>query len=68
MSENNKWEIHIVGPDDVLDKDSDELAALREANALNTRLERDRRRFANDPNYPYCIAIVRKKGASLRGE
>lgn len=68
VDEAQEWEIHIVGPDDVIDKGIDELEALREANALNAHLERDRRQFANDPDYPYAIAIVRKKGASLKGE
>jgi hypothetical protein len=53
----NKWQVHIVGPDDIIPYE-DELAALREANALNRHMERKRREYANDPNYPYSIALV----------
>jgi hypothetical protein len=53
------WDIHIVGPDDIIHHE-DEITALREANALNVAMERERRQYANDPNYPYSIAVVRK--------
>lgn len=55
-----QWIVHIVGPDDVIAKTS-EIDALRSANAVNIELERERRRFANDPNYPYAIAIARRQ-------
>lgn len=54
------WIVHIVGPDDVIPK-SNELDALRSANAVNIELERDRRKFANDSNYPYAIALAKRQ-------
>lgn len=60
MAENDKWIVHIVGPDDVIDKDG-ELDALRSANAVNIEIERERRRYANDPNYPFSIAIAKRQ-------
>jgi hypothetical protein len=57
------WSIHVVGPDDVIPYD-DELTALREANALNSVIEQQRRKYANDPNYPFSIAIVRRASNS----
>ena len=56
------WCIHVVGPDDVI-QCADEMSALRQANALNAHMERDRREFANDSDYPYSIAIVRRADA-----
>lgn len=56
----DKWIVHIVGPDDVIPK-ADELDALRSANAVNIEIERERRRFANDPNYPFSIAIAKRE-------
>jgi hypothetical protein len=53
------WVVHIVGPDDVIPK-ADELDALRSANAVNVEIERARRSHANDPNYPFAMAIARK--------
>lgn len=55
------WFLHIVGPDDLIPK-IDELTALREANALNAHIEKERRQHANDPNWPFSIAIVRTAG------
>ena len=64
METENKaaWVVHVVGPDDVIAQ-SDEVTALRYANALNDRMEKERRQFANHDNYPYCIAIARKSDA-----
>lgn len=59
LREDSGWVVHVVGPDDVIKQD-DELSALRYANAVNTHAEKERRKFANDPNYPYWIAIVRR--------
>ena len=56
-----KWFVHIVGPDDVIAK-SDELDALRSANAENVQIEREQSRHANNPNHPFMIAIARKEG------
>jgi hypothetical protein len=58
MSE--QWIVHIVGPDDVIQK-VDELDALRAANAVNIEIERERRRHTNDPNYPFAIALAKKE-------
>lgn len=55
----DKWYVHIVGPDDVIEK-ADELDALRSANAVNIEIEGDRRGHANDPNYPFAIALAVK--------
>lgn len=61
MSENiQQWIVHIVGPDDVIQK-ADELDALRSANAVNIEIERERRGHANDPNYPFAIALAKKE-------
>lgn len=56
-----KWVVHVVGPDDVIEQ-PDELTALRFANETNRQAELARRDYANDPNWPYCIAIVRQEG------
>ncbi len=56
-----KWFVHIVGPDDVIEK-ADELDALRSANAVNVQIEREQSKHANNPNYPFMIAIARKEG------
>lgn len=55
-----QWIVHIVGPDDVIQK-ADELDALRSANAVNIEIERERRRHANDPNYPFAIALAKER-------
>jgi hypothetical protein len=55
-----KWLVHVVGPDDVIEQ-PDELTALRYANNTNIRAEKDRREFANDPNWPYIIALVKNE-------
>jgi hypothetical protein len=52
--------IHLVGPDDLIAA-PDELTALRQANEFNVQLEKQRREFANDPNYPIAVAVVRKQ-------
>ncbi len=57
--EEQKWVVHVVGPDDVIAQPN-ELTALRYANNTNVVIERDRHRFADNPNWPYVIAIVRK--------
>lgn len=57
-TENQRWVVHVVGPDDVIEQ-PDELTALRYANNTNVVAERDRRSNANDPNWPYIIAVVR---------
>ncbi len=54
-----KWLVHIVGPDDLIPK-SDELDALRSANAVNIDIELERRSHANDPNWPFTIALARR--------
>lgn len=54
-----KWVVHVVGPDDVIEQ-PDELTALRFANETNRHVELARREHANNLNWPYCIAIVRK--------
>jgi hypothetical protein len=60
-SENaEQWSVHIVGPDDVIQK-SNELDALRSANAVNIEIERERQLHANDPNYPFAIALAKKE-------
>lgn len=56
----DKWIVHIVGPDDVIPK-TDELDALRSANAVNIAIERERRSHVNDPNYPFAIALAKKQ-------
>lgn len=60
MSDSNQWVVHIVGPDDVIEKAS-ELDALRSANACNIQIERERRHYANDPNYPFMIALAKRR-------
>lgn len=60
----DQWVVHIVGPDDVIEK-ADELDALRSANAVNIAIERERRHHANDPNYPFSIALVKKKAEAI---
>lgn len=57
--EDQKWVVHVVGPDDVIEQPN-ELTALRYANNTNVVAERDRRSRANDPNWPYIIAVVRR--------
>jgi hypothetical protein len=59
-SENTEqWIIHIVGPDDVIQK-VNEMDALRSANAVNIEIERERRGHAADPDYPFAIALAKK--------
>lgn len=53
----DKWYVHIVGPDDVIEKSS-EIDALRSANAVNVTIERERRGHANDPNWPFAMALA----------
>jgi len=55
----DKWYVHIIGPDDVIEK-ADELDALRSANAVNVEIEREQRRFGDNPNHPYAIALAVK--------
>lgn len=50
----SKWVVHVIGPDDVLPF-PDELAALRDANAINKMLASIERR----PNDPFVIALVK---------
>ena len=55
----DKWIVHIVGPDDVIPK-AGELDALRSANAVNIEIEKARRPHADDPNYPFAIALAKR--------
>ncbi len=55
-----RWWIHLVGPDDLIPA-PDELTALRQANEFNVQMEKQRREYANDPNWPFMVAIVRKQ-------
>jgi hypothetical protein len=51
---NEKWVVHIIGPDDVIEH-TDELSALREANDINKAvitLERTE-------NTPFVMAVVK---------
>lgn len=51
---NEKWVVHIIGPDDVIEQ-PDELTALREANGINKAvLTLDR-----TENTPFVMAVVK---------
>lgn len=51
------WQVHVYGPDDILEC-PDELSALRQANALNRVILEGRKGRENDPNWPYAVALV----------
>jgi len=53
---NEKWVVHIVGPDDVIDQ-PDEITALREANALNKVI--DIQGSNCQPNAPHVVALAK---------
>ncbi|MDY0184965.1 MAG: hypothetical protein RBR43_03665 [Desulfuromonadaceae bacterium] len=52
-----KWVMHIIGPDDVIPF-TDELSALRAANTHNKAFAK---LMATDvsPNDPYCVALAK---------
>lgn len=50
-----KYEMHVAGPDDVIDYD-DELVALREANAINKLYLQNREKRGDDA--PLMVATV----------
>lgn len=56
-----EWRLHILGPDDIIPQ-PDELAALREANAVNILIAQERLKDPNSPNNPWCMAVVEKNG------
>src|SRR6266540_2517604 len=56
-----EWRLHIIGPDDLIPQ-PDELTALREANALNICIAQERLKDPNNPNAPWCMAVVEKNG------
>lgn len=51
---NEKWVVHIIGPDDVIDQ-PDELTALREANRINKAVLT----LARTENTPFVMAVVK---------
>ena len=51
------FNLHILGPDDIIPH-AEEITALREANALNLMMAKEHRRHANDPNFPWSMAVV----------
>ena len=55
------WRLHILGPDDLIPMES-ELHALREANMLNIAMARVRAKRPNNPNEPWCMAVVERNG------
>lgn len=61
-----KWRVHIIGPDDLV-LQPDETTALREANRLNIFISQERLKHANDPLYPWSMAVVEKDGVEYHG-
>lgn len=59
--------LHILGPDDIIPH-ATELAALREANALNIAMAEARRKHANDPHYPWSMAVVEARAGGSEPE
>ena len=52
-----KWVMHIIGPDDVIDM-PDEITALRRANQHNKQFAKIMRKEPS-PNDPYCVAVAK---------
>lgn len=63
----DSWRLHILGPDDLIPMES-ELHALREANMLNIGMARDRLKRPNDPNMPWCMAVVERNGVEYSND
>jgi len=61
------WRLHILGPDDLIPMES-ELHALREANMLNIAMARVRQKRPNDPNMPWCMAVVERNGVEYTSD
>jgi hypothetical protein len=59
-----RWDVHVIGPDDIYPHDS-ELEALRHANGMNSLIAHERAKHANDPNYPFAIALVQEQQSAL---
>jgi hypothetical protein len=59
------WNLHILGPDDIIPHVT-EIAALREANALNLMMAEEKLKHANDPNHPWSMAIVEARAGDLQ--
>jgi hypothetical protein len=59
MGNDDKWYVHVVGPDDVIEQVS-EMDALRLANTINVGIEREQCLHGDNPNHPYSIALVVK--------
>lgn len=55
------WRLHILGPDDIIPM-PDEVEALRQANITNIVLANLQRKNANNPNYPWSMAVVERNG------
>lgn len=53
------WRVHILGPDDIIPM-PDELEALRQCNMTNIVLANIKLKHANDPNYPWSMAVVER--------
>lgn len=49
-----RWVVHIIGPDDVIDQ-PDEITALREANGINKALLQ----LERTENTPFILAVVK---------
>jgi hypothetical protein len=63
----DSWRLHILGPDDLIPMES-ELHALREANMLNIGMARVRLKRPNDPNMPWCMAVVERNGVEYSND
>lgn len=61
------YNLHILGPDDIIPH-ATELDALREANALNLAMAEERRKHANDPHYPWSMAVVEARAGDRQTE
>lgn len=55
---NEKWVMHILGPDDVIEY-PDEISALRAANLLNKNMAGEMSR--QYPNDPFILAVAKNK-------
>ncbi len=57
------FRVHILGPDDIIPVE-DEITALRLANIHNTYFANLRLKHANDPHWPWLMAVVEKNGVA----
>ena len=61
VPEADSWRVHILGPDEIFPMPN-ELEALRQCNMTNIVLANIHLKYANDPNYPWSMAVVERNG------